>query len=98
MRILVVDGYNAINKIPRISDISDRSLREARMAVTELARAFKKKSGCIQELYVVFDGRTEYRSQNIPRPSEHVFSDTGRGDKKIIEVNIGDIPVSFSII
>jgi predicted RNA-binding protein with PIN domain len=86
MKILVIDGYNAINKIRYLSDIADRSLRDARDAVTELANEYKKRDGGISEVYVVFDGKTQYRDADIPRPRQHIFSRTGQGDRKVIEM------------
>ncbi len=86
MKILIVDGYNAINRIDYLSDISDSSLQEARDAVTDLANEYKRKKGGVGEVYVVFDGQNQYRGLGIPKPKEHVFSDTGKGDKKIVEL------------
>jgi len=85
MKILIVDGYNVINKLESLSDISDVSLKDARDTVTDLANEYKRKDGGIKEVYVVFDGKTQYRDLNMSRPKEHIFSDTGGGDKKIIE-------------
>lgn len=85
MKILVVDGYNVINKIRDLSEIADRSLKDARYAVTELSNEYKKRDGSISEVYVVFDGQNQYRDLDISRPKEYIFSDTGEGDRKIIE-------------
>lgn len=85
MKILVVDGYNVINRIRDLSEIADRSLKDAREAVTELSNEYKKRDGGISEVYVVFDGQNQYRDLDIPHPKEHIFSDTGEGDRKIIE-------------
>ena len=85
MKILVIDGYNVINKISYLSEIADRNLQEARQAVTELANKYKRKDGGISEVYVVFDGKDQYRNLDIPAPKEHIFSTTGQGDRKIIE-------------
>ena len=85
MKILVIDGYNVINKISYLSKIADRNLQEARQAVTELADKYKRKDGGISEVYVVFDGKDQYRNLDILTPKEHIFSTTGQGDRKIIE-------------
>ncbi|MFA5779553.1 MAG: NYN domain-containing protein [Elusimicrobiota bacterium] len=85
MKILVVDGYNVINKIGDLSEIADRNLKDARDAVTKLSNEYKKRDGGISEVYVVFDGQNQYRDLDIPRRKEHIFSDTGEGDRKIIE-------------
>jgi len=86
MKILVVDGYNVIHRIQYLADLSDVNLQEARQAVTDLAHMFKRKTGGIKEVYVVFDGKTEYRYAGFSAREDQVFSDTGEGDKKIVEV------------
>ncbi|MDD5686733.1 MAG: NYN domain-containing protein [Elusimicrobia bacterium] len=85
MKILVVDGYNVINRIEYLAEIADRDLKDARDAVTELANEYKKRDGGISEVYVVFDGQNQYKDLDIPRRKEHIFSDSGEGDRKIIE-------------
>ena len=45
MKILVVDGYNVINKIEYLSEIADGNLKDARDAVTKLANEYKNR-GC----------------------------------------------------
>jgi len=86
MKILIVDGYNVIHRIQYLADLSDRDLGEARQVVTDLAHSFKRKTGGIKEVYVVFDGKTEYRDAGLPSRDDQIFSDTGEGDKKIVEV------------
>ncbi|MEA3560611.1 MAG: NYN domain-containing protein [Candidatus Omnitrophota bacterium] len=86
MKVLIVDGYNVMNKIGYLSDISDESLKDARDAVSKLAKEYKRRDGGISEVYVVFDGKNQYRDVAIPRPKEHIFSDTGKGDQKIVEL------------
>ena len=85
MKILVVDGYNVINRIGDLSEIADGNLKNARDAVTKLANEYKKRVGDISEVYVVFDGQNQYRDLDIPIQKEHIFSDTDEGDRKIIE-------------
>ena len=85
MKILVVDGYNVINKIGDLSEIADENLKDARDAVTKMSNEYKNRDGGISEVYVVFDGQNQYRDLDIPHPKEHIFSDTGEGDRKIIE-------------
>ena len=85
MKILVVDGYNVINEIRDLLEIADENLKGARDAVTKLANEYKQRDGGISEVYVVFDGQNQYRDLDIPRRKEHIFSDTGEGDRKIIE-------------
>ncbi len=101
MKILIIDGYNAIHKIPEIEDLLDESLEDARNAITSLAREYQRRHGGIAEVHVVFDGRDEYsglsfnpsaslgidpeRSRRVNKPNQ-VFSKTGEGDRKIIRL------------
>lgn len=86
MKALVVDGYNAIHKIRHLEPILDKSLYEARNALTELALEYKRKVGGIAEVYVVFDGKDAYRGLSISAPAHQVFSKTGEGDRAIIQM------------
>ncbi|MEA3328479.1 MAG: NYN domain-containing protein [Candidatus Omnitrophota bacterium] len=86
MKVLIVDGYNVMNRIRYLLDISDESLKDARVAVSDLVKEYKRRDGGISEVYVVFDGKSQYRGAAIPRPREHIFSDTGKGDQKIVEL------------
>lgn len=85
MKILIVDGYNAVYKIPEIEQLLDSSLKEARGAVTEMARSYQRRVGGISEIFVVFDGKDEYRGVSFGNKNE-VFSRTGQGDRKIIQL------------
>ncbi len=86
--VLVVDGYNAINAIPRTRKELKKSLYSARKAILAICKEFAKTSGYIQDFCVVFDGETAHRSRDmmeIPHGGTHVFSATGGGDRKIID-------------
>ena len=101
MKVLIVDGYNAIHKIPEVEDLLDESLEDARNAITALAKEYQRRSGGIAEVHVVFDGRDECRglsfnpsaslgidleqSRRVNKPNQ-VFSGTGEGDKAIIRL------------
>lgn len=85
MKVLIVDGYNAIHKIPEIDSLMDESLEEARKAITALAKEYQRKIGGIAEVYVVFDGKTEYGEFSFNKPNQ-VFSKTGEGDSKVIHM------------
>lgn len=85
MKILIVDGYNAIHKIPEIEDLLDDSLQAARSAITDLAKKYQRRDGGISEVFVVFDGKDEYSGSPFNKPNQ-VFSKTGEGDKKIVRL------------
>ena len=85
MKVLIVDGYNAIHKIPEVDDLLDESLEDARNAITDLAREYQRRHGGIAEVHVVFDGRDEYRGLSFDKPNQ-IFSATGEGDRSIIRL------------
>lgn len=85
---LVVDGYNAINAIPRAKKELSNSLEAARNAIIAISKEYARSSGYITDVRVVFDGDDRYRhldGLNIPGVTFHIFSRTGQGDDKVIE-------------
>ncbi len=98
MKALVVDGYNAIYKIPRLQRLLDQSLAQARKGVTALARNYKRRCGGIGKICVVFDGKDEFRDRlDTAKSTEEVFSRTDCGDKEIIRV-VGDLSGEYDVI
>jgi len=85
MNALIVDGYNAIYKITELQTLLDKSLLEARREVTRLAKDYQRKTGGIAEVYVVFDGKDDYRGSPHPPLANQIFSKTGEGDEAIIK-------------
>ena len=85
MKVLIVDGYNAMHKIPEIDEISDDSLEDARSAVTAVAKEYQRRTGGVSEVIVVFDGKDEYRDLSFNKPNQ-VFSRSGQGDKEVIRL------------
>ena len=85
MKALVVDGYNAIHKIPYLRAMADREeLLKARSEITALAFKYKRKRGGIDKICVVFDGNDMYRNAAFKTPENQAFSKTGYGDQKVI--------------
>ena len=85
MKALVVDGYNAIHKIPYLRAMADRGdLLRARAEITTLAVLYKRKRGGIDKICVVFDGNDMYRNAAFKTPENQSFSKTGKGDQKVI--------------
>lgn len=98
MKALVVDGYNAIYKIPRLKRLLDQSLAQARKGITEMARNYKRRCGGIGKICVVFDGKDEFRNRlDVAKSADEVFSMTGCGDKEIIRV-VGDLSSEYDVI
>jgi predicted RNA-binding protein with PIN domain len=85
MKALIVDGYNAIHKIPRLRGIMDKNLLKARQEITRLALEYKRKRGGVDKVYVVFDGRDIYETMSFNRGNQ-VFSKTGKGDETIVRL------------
>lgn len=86
--ILVVDGYNAINAIPRTQKEMKRGLSFARKAILAISKKYARSSGYITKVSVVFDGDDKYEDMNKLYPvhgASQVFSRTGEGDDKIID-------------
>jgi predicted RNA-binding protein with PIN domain len=84
---LVVDGYNAINAIPKAGKELAKSLEAARNAIIAISKEYARSSGYITDVRVVFDGDDQYRhfdGMNIPGVTFHIFSRTGKGDDKVI--------------
>ncbi len=85
MDILIVDGYNAIHKIPHLSEKLSRSLHSARQGLAALVREYQRRNGAIVDFYLVFDGRDRQEPDLFPPPHQ-VFSARGEGDRQIIRL------------
>ena len=89
MTTLIVDGYNAMNAIPHVQSLMGKDLHAAREVIVSISREYARSSGYITDVRVVFDGDDRYRyldKINIPRGRTQVFSRTGKGDDKVIEI------------
>ena len=84
MKALVVDGYNAIHKIPYLKKIVSKNLQDARAGITELAKEYQRKRGGIDKVYVVFDGRDVYRDNEFQPHPHQIFSGTSKGDEEVV--------------
>lgn len=86
MKALVIDGYNAIHKIPYLKKLMDKDLAGARSEITRLAREYQRREGGIDKVCVVFDGQNKYRDISITSHSDQVFSRTGEGDREVVRM------------
>ena len=87
MKAIVIDGYNAIHKIPSLRKQLDISLYNARSEITKLGLEYKRLTGGVAKVVVVFDGQDRYAINTVWKKEEtHVFSKTGKGDQEIIRV------------
>jgi predicted RNA-binding protein with PIN domain len=96
MRALVIDGYNAICKIPGLRKIMDKDLSGARSSITFMAEEYKRTCGGIARTVVVFDGRDEYMGLNGSGRGVQRFSRTGQGDDEIIAV-VKKLSLSYDV-
>jgi uncharacterized protein len=88
-RIVVVDGYNAIYRLPELEPVCRRSLEAAREALLRSCREFKSRRKDITALFVVFDGDSSVTpSEYGVRPGVRaVFTRTGEtADARIVEL------------
>ncbi|MBD3296413.1 MAG: hypothetical protein GF392_03510, partial [Candidatus Omnitrophica bacterium] len=84
---LVIDGYNAINAIGSTRKMMIAGdLQKARHEIMRIAREYRRSSGYIDNVRVVFDGDDRYRHMDrvSDLPGDHVFSATDKGDDEII--------------
>lgn len=86
MKALIVDGYNVINKIPKLKKMTSGNLLGAREEITALAHEYKRKRGGIDKAYVVFDGKDSCHRKRVTRHATQIFSKTGQGDEKIVRL------------
>lgn len=56
MKVLIVDGYNVIHRVPRFHAILQRSLEAAREGLLSYCSTWRDTRGDFTELLVVFDG------------------------------------------
>jgi len=70
MKMLIIDGYNAIYKTPSLRKLLDISLEEARRGITRLAEDYRRKSGATIKISIVFDGPVR-QIDELPRQAHH---------------------------
>lgn len=77
--IYILDAYNVIHKIPRLSQALDKDLRTARDTLIALSGALASARGDISKIILVFDGNSEFHDlpQSSPPKIKLVFSETG---------------------
>ncbi|MEI8176404.1 MAG: NYN domain-containing protein [Candidatus Omnitrophota bacterium] len=89
MRTLIVDGYNLIYAIPELEELLDESLEAAREGLIRFLAEFKGGRRDIERLYVVFDGKDGFMSDEISvgQGITAIFSRSARtADEKIIDI------------
>ncbi len=84
MKALIIDGYNAIYKIPSLRRHLDVNLELARRELKKYAKEFMRKTGGIAELKIVFDGKAMYKQNNFASIKDEVYTTEKMGDTEII--------------
>ena len=59
-KILIIDGYNAIQKIRRFADALDQSLEAAREFFVKSLNAYRSANRAFDGITVVFDGTNSF--------------------------------------
>jgi predicted RNA-binding protein with PIN domain len=88
MKILIIDGHNALNKISFLKRKLDIDHEAARNSLIELVNSWRLKQNYSGRIYIVFDGQDDYLQQNnIKGPVTVIFSRTKeRADDRIISM------------
>jgi predicted RNA-binding protein with PIN domain len=55
-KIVIVDGYNVVHRVPAFRQHLDRGLRSAREALVRYCREWVGRRGDVRQFWVVFDG------------------------------------------
>ena len=55
-RIIIVDGYNVIHRVPALRKVLGLSLESAREGLLRYCTAWRSKRRDVSQIYVVFDG------------------------------------------
>ena len=85
-RYLIIDGYNAINKIEEVEAQKDSSLEAARMYFIKMLSRFMSQKRIFDKVFIVFDGKE--RAFGIRRHSygkvEALFTPGDRDADRVI--------------
>ncbi len=88
-RTLIIDGYNAIHRIPRFRRTLEQNLEASRDALIQYCLAWKSQRGDFTDFYVVFDGNSSVGSSNgrPPLGIHTIYTRTGESaDNRIFDV------------
>lgn len=92
-KILIIDGYNAIQKIRRFADELDESLEAARQAFVKGLSDYRARNRAFGEIIVVFDGAgnkdsgpKKYRNGFV----EVMFSSSGESADDLIKALLAE--------
>jgi predicted RNA-binding protein with PIN domain len=96
-RIIVLDGYNVIRRIPRLQEQDRRSLEAGRDMLCRLCVNWKSKKAEVTQLVIVFDGDSSVdgvSSYQAGAGTRVVFTRTGeKADARILAI-IDENPAS----
>lgn len=88
-KIIILDGYNVIHRVPDLKRRLDRGLAPARDALMRYCGGWMTKRKDIGAIYVVFDGDSSVRgvTHGTARGVSAVFTRTGEeADSRILDI------------
>jgi predicted RNA-binding protein with PIN domain len=89
-RIILLDGYNVIRRIPRLQEQDRRSLEAGREMLCRLCVNWKSKKAEVSQLIIVFDGDSSVdgvSSYQAGAGTRVVFTRTGeKADTRILAI------------
>ena len=62
MKKLILDGYNVIHKIPELEVLLSTDLESAREGLSNYLIVWKRRNDYKGQLYIVFDGKSDFKS------------------------------------
>jgi len=94
MKVLIVDGYNVIHRVPRFHSILQRSLEAARESLLCYCSTWRDTRGDFAELLVVFDGDSSVEGADhlMVRGVQVTYTRTGETADDRIRGMVDDSP------
>jgi len=89
MKYLIIDGYNAINRIREFNAKKDISLEASRLSFIKALINFRQKNSLFDKVIIVFDGKGESLglTREVYGAVEVLFSNKNRdADKVIVDI------------
>ncbi|MFC1498178.1 NYN domain-containing protein [Verrucomicrobiota bacterium] len=88
-KIVLIDGYNAIHKIPELEEIVDKNLKQAREGLKRYCSRWLSSRKDVSEFIIVFDGRSQFSGMGSmsEKNIRVIFTEDGEtADERIINI------------
>ena len=94
MKVLIVDGYNVIHRVPRFHSVLQKNLEAARESLLSYCSTWRDTRGDFAELLVVFDGDSsvEGTGHRMVRGVQVTYTRTGETADDRIRGMVDDSP------